>query len=72
MEWFQARLIDCSMQRPRVSGLPDAARGSELEGVMYGEGEIRAEEAACEHRDDWARGSREDDVDGGVDESVCG
>src|SRR4051794_6705522 len=31
----------------------------------HGQGQIRADQAACERGDDWARGPREDDVDGG-------
>src|SRR5437667_2953842 len=41
-------------------------------GGRYGEGEIRAAQAACEHRDDRACGPRQDDADLGLDEGERG
>src|SRR5688572_32970575 len=39
-----------------------------------GKGKVRTHEAAREHRDDWARGPRQDDADGGdyADPGVAG
>src|SRR5580765_8897001 len=49
-----------------VRGFWFAAKGD----GFYEQGEVRAEEAARERGDDWARGSREDDVDGGDHEDA--
>ena len=40
--------------------------------IEHGQGEIRADEAACERGDDWARGPWEDDVDGGDHDGAGG
>ena len=41
------------------------------EGKGHGQGEVRAEQAASEHRDDWSYRPWEDDVDGGDHEGVA-
>src|SRR6185437_16732015 len=49
-----------------LSGGPRALKMSS--GIFHVQREIRAYQASCERGDDRARGPREDDADGGLDE----
>ena len=66
----------CEEIMAKVAGSPRARRRTRLRTTdrqerRHGEGEVRADEAAREHRDDGAHRPREDDADGGDHEGAA-
>src|SRR5712692_10032356 len=51
---------------------PDRSGTTEWNGEAHGQREIRADEAALQHRDDWSRGPWQDDADGGDHQGIGG
>src|SRR5260370_1326200 len=51
---------------------PDRSGTPGRNGEAHGQREIRADEAALQHRDDWPRGPRQDDADGGDHQGIGG
>ena len=60
--------VERSIRSMGTTNRRSQSAAEQVEGVASnGQGQIRADEAARERGDDWSRGSREDDADGGDD-----